>query len=217
VYWDTCIFLAWMNDERRPAGDMEGLGQIAELVERAEVVLITSTLTRAEILQSKTSKEAMKKYDALLRRSNVVPHNVDLPIARLTSELMDFYINSDFELLTPDAIHLATALHYSAHEFHTFDGSDAAKKPRRSKFTRCGLLKLDGNIAGRTMNVVRPSAAQFELSLPPLPLEGSFMLTPAEIPLEQGELPLRVNTESPKEDKVRSIRKITLPEDGEIK
>ncbi len=84
VYWDTCIFLAWMNNEVRPAGEMEGLGKIADLVERAEVTLITSTLTRAEILQSKTSAEAMKKYDSLLRRSNVVPQNVDLPISKLT-------------------------------------------------------------------------------------------------------------------------------------
>jgi hypothetical protein len=106
VYWDTCIFLAWMNDETRQAGEMEGLGKIAELVLRAEVTLVTSTITRAEILQSKTSPDAMKKYDGLLRRSNVVPQNVDLPIAKLTSELMDFYIDSDFELLTPDAIHL---------------------------------------------------------------------------------------------------------------
>ena len=140
-----------MNDEKRPLGDMEGLGKIAQLVERSEVVLITSTLTRAEILQSKTSTEAMKKYDLLLRRSNVVPHNLDLPIAKLTSELMDFYIGSDFELLTPDAIHLATAIHYNAHEFHTFDGVDVTKKPRRVKYKRCGLLNLNGNVGGRTI------------------------------------------------------------------
>jgi predicted nucleic acid-binding protein len=210
VYWDTCIFLAWMNDEKRQAGDMEGLGQIAELVQRAEVVLITSTLTRAEILQSKTSKEAMKKYDAILRRSNVVPHNVDLPIAKLTSEIMDFYINSDFELLTPDAIHLATALHYSAHEFHTFDGADATKKPKRSKFTRCGLLKLNGNIAGRAMSVVRPSAAQFELSLPPMPPETPFLLT-TDQPAEQGSLHLVEAADETRKD--APLRKIVLEDE----
>ena len=180
VYWDTCIFLAWMNDEKRPVGDMEGLGKIAQMVERAEVILITSTLTRAEILQSKTSTDAMKKYDLLLRRSNVVPHNVDLPIAKLTSELMDFYLDSDFELLTPDAIHLATALHYNAKEFQTFDGANSDKKPRRAKYKRCGLLALNGSVAGRTLAVIRPSAEQYELALPPVTPEDTFTLTPVD-------------------------------------
>ena len=169
-----------MNDEKRPVGDMEGLGKIAQLVERAEVILITSTLTRAEILQSKTGTDAMKKYDLLLRRSNVVPHNVDLPIAKLTSELMDFYLDSDFELLTPDAIHLATALHYNAKEFQTFDGANPDKKPRRAKYKRCGLLALNGSVAGRTLAVIRPSAEQYELALPPVTPEDTFTLTPVD-------------------------------------
>lgn len=193
VYWDTCIFLAWMNNEKRAAGDMEGLGKVADLVERAQLVLITSTLTRAEILQSKTDPAAMKKYDNLLRRSNVVPQNVDIPIAKLTSELMDFYLTSDFELLTPDAIHLATALHYNAHEFHTFDGVDATKKPRRTKYSRCGLLLLDGSVAGRSLKIHRPSAEQYELSLPPMPEESGeeFKLELSEQePTEQGKLHL---------------------------
>ena len=193
VYWDTCIFLAWMNDEKREAGDMEGLGKIAKLVDRAEVVLVTSTLTRAEMLHSKTSKEAMKKFDGLLRRSNVVAQNVDLPIAKLTSEVMDFYINSDFEMLTPDAIHLATAIYYSAHEFHTFDGVDGTKKPRKpTRYKRCGLLLLDGKVAGHNLKVRRPSADQYELNLPPLPTssEPQFELTQNEGTAEQGKLHL---------------------------
>jgi predicted nucleic acid-binding protein len=179
VYWDTCVFLAWMNNEQRGPGEMEGLGKIASLVERAEVILITSTITRAEILYSRTSAEAMKQYDTLLRRSNVVPQNVDLPIAKLTSELMDFYIKTDFELLTPDAIHLATAIHYNAAEFHTFDGVDPNQKPRNSKrYGRSGLLKLDGSVAGRALKVTRPSAVQLELGLSiPGDGESDFQLT----------------------------------------
>lgn len=204
VYWDTCIFLAWMNDERRPAGDMEGVSKVAELVERGEVVLITSTLTRAEILLSKTSAESMKKYDLLLRRSNVVPHNVDLPIAKLTSGLMDFYLDSDFELLTPDAIHLATAIHYNAHEFHTFDGCDPKRKPRRPKYKRCGLLSLDKNVAGRALRILRPSADQYDLAYPPLGAteeqpfllesinprageQGKLQLAPPPTPIDKGK------------------------------
>jgi len=192
VYWDTCVFLAWMKDEKRQPGDMEGLGKIASLVERAEVILVTSTLTRAEILNSMTSPDAMKKYDLLLRRSNVVPQNVDLPVAKLTSELMDFYLKSDFELLTPDAIHLATALHYSVNEFHTFDGADPKQKPRNKRYSRTGLLSLDGNVAGKVIKIVRPSADQYELSIPSFPeTSDEFQLVSSGSPIgEQIGLPL---------------------------
>lgn len=179
-----------MNNEIRPAGDMEGLGKIAELVLRAEVTLVTSTLTRAEILQSKTSPEALKKYDMLLRRSNVVAQNVDLPIAKLTSELMDYYLSSDFELLTPDAIHLATAIHVNVDEFQTFDGS-TPRKPRRSRYSRSGLLLLDGNVAGKSLTVRRPSADQYELSLPPLPGDSIFLLPYVSAEPEQSVLQLK--------------------------
>ncbi len=190
VYWDTCIFFAWMKNEKRQPGHMEGLRRIADLVERAQLVLITSTITRAEIYQSKTSPEAMKKYDNLLRRSNVVAQNVDLPIAKLTSELMEFYIDSDFELLTPDAIHLATAIHFNAHEFHTYDGLDP-RAPRRTKYKRCGLLLLDGNVAGHPLKIHVPSEDQYELTLKPIPDEGSLVLTPPDEPLAHQEaLPL---------------------------
>lgn len=134
----------------------------------------------------------MRKYNLIMRRPNVVSQNVDLPVAKLTSEIMDFYIASDFELLTPDAIHLATALHLNTHEFHTFDGSDASKKPRRSKYQRCGLLKLDGNVAGHKLSVVRPSAQQFGLFQGPAPVQGDFVLTSPELLTEQGTLALNV-------------------------
>jgi len=181
---------------------MEGLGRIAELVLRAEVTLVTSTITRAEILQSKTSADAMKKYDGLLRRSNVVPQNVDLPIAKLTSELMDFYIDSDFELLTPDAIHLATAIHYNVHEFHTFDGCKANLKPRRPKYKRAGLLLLNGNVAGRILKVIKPSADQFELGLKPVSAhdDGDFKLESVDVP-ERPKMRLVSDGKSPTKTK----------------
>lgn len=73
VYWDTCIFLAWLNNEIRPAGEMEGIQKVADLILKNDAILVTSTLTRAEILESKVSKGAIDKYDAVMRRSNVIP------------------------------------------------------------------------------------------------------------------------------------------------
>jgi predicted nucleic acid-binding protein len=166
IYWDTCVFLAWMKDEERGPGEMEALAKVAKLVQQDKVILVTSMLTRAEILESKLNPGVIEKYDLLTRRTNVVPQSLDLPVAKLTSKIRDFYVRTDFELLTPDAIHLATAVHYHADEFHTFDGSKK-KVPRDKRYKRCGLLLLDGSVAGHALKVCKPTADQYELRLKP--------------------------------------------------
>ncbi len=163
IYWDTCVFLAWMQNEKRAAGEMEGLDEVSSLVKKDKVVLVTSTLTRAEVLKGKVSKEAMEKYSKLFRRSNVVPLILDTPVSVLTSDIRDFYNPTDFELLTPDAIHLATAIHHKVTEFHTFDGCNPKRKPRKPDKQRCGLLLLDGNVAGHVLKIRKPNAEQLGL------------------------------------------------------
>lgn len=167
IYWDTCVFIAWIKDEVRTPGEMEGIKKVADLVEKEKVILITSMLTRAEILESKLKKGDLKKYDQVTRRSNVVPHDLDLPIAVLTSQIRDFYLKTDFELLIPDAIHLATAVHYNADEFHTFDGTNPRPPRNPKRYKRCGLLLLDGNVAGYNLKVCKPTSDQYELRLKP--------------------------------------------------
>lgn len=167
IYWDTCVFIAWMKDEERPAGEMEGVKRVADLVEKDEVILVTSMLTRAEILESKFTKANVKKYDQVTRRNNVAPQNLDLPVAILTSKIRDYYLSTDFELLTPDAIHLATAIHYNADEFHTFDGSNPRPPRNTTRYKRCGLLLLDGDVAGHKLKICKPTAEQYELKLKP--------------------------------------------------
>lgn len=27
-YWDTCLFLAWIKDEERPTGEMDGVAKL---------------------------------------------------------------------------------------------------------------------------------------------------------------------------------------------
>ena len=68
-----------------------------------------------------------------------------------------------------DAIHLATAIHYEAYEFHTFDGCRPGK-PRNKDKKRCGLLQLNGDVAGHRLAVCKPSAQQLSLlkGVPPL-------------------------------------------------
>ena len=51
-YWDANIFIAWLKNEKRKAGEMEGLAEIVWMVERNQAVMVTSVVSKSEVLQS---------------------------------------------------------------------------------------------------------------------------------------------------------------------
>lgn len=157
VYWDTCIILAWVQNENRPAGDLEGIRYYVNQIDNNEIVMISSAIHRTEILDSKITDDAKDKLEQLFKRRNVKSVQLDNRISNLSSEIRDYYrrqreTDGKPNLSTPDAIHLATAIQYSADEFHTFDEEDS----RGSR----GLLPLNGNVAGYPLKVLKPIALQ---------------------------------------------------------
>jgi predicted nucleic acid-binding protein len=163
--WDTCVFLSWLKNEPRTPSENSGILAIAKQIEKGEIIMITSALTRAEIFQGRLAKAEREKLARFFRRSNVYTLPLDDRVADLVSEIREHYSGTDFELLTPDAIHVATAIHYNADEFQTFDGSDPKRKPRDKSKKRCGLLLLDGSpIAGKhSLRIRKPDAFQLDL------------------------------------------------------
>jgi predicted nucleic acid-binding protein len=125
-YWDTCVFVAWIKDEQRPSGEMDGVREVIDRAKRREVILFTSVLTTTEVLQSKLPAGMETLFTGLMKR--IEQKSLDIKIARLAHDLRDHYARraAEFEnktLSTPDALHLATAIMYRANEFHTFDAS----------------------------------------------------------------------------------------------
>lgn len=79
----------------------------------------------------------------------------------LAGEIRDYQRKSSKKdaiknIRVPDAIHLASAIHYEAAEFHTFDG--ARRDGGVGK-----LLTLDGNVAGHRLRICTPKAEQLRL------------------------------------------------------
>ncbi len=68
LYWDSCVFIAWMKDEPRPAGEIDGIRDIVEKAKRREVSIITSTLTYAEVTEAKVGAGVMNIFDDLFKR-----------------------------------------------------------------------------------------------------------------------------------------------------
>ena len=159
-YWDTCLFLAWLKDEPRAQSEMDGVREVIERHKRREVKIITSTITRIEILNSKFPVGVDSLFSDLLKR--ITRLSVDTKIAAVAHDIRDYYSsrtadNNCKTLSTPDAIHLATAILYRANAFHTFDQSGDARS--------LGLLPLSGNVGGHNLEICIPSAQSPQLDL----------------------------------------------------
>jgi len=156
IYWDTCVLLAWIKDEARPNNEMDGVNDYAEKIHRNHITLITSVLTDAEILESTLDDSAKQRLEDFFKRPNCQKCEVDSKIIPLSSKIRDYYqqqkLNDGLPTLTlPDAIHLATAIHYEANAFHTFDERNESRKRR-------ALIPLNGNVAGYQLLICKPPA-----------------------------------------------------------
>ena len=151
-YWDTCLFLAWLKDEERKAGEMDGVREVIDRSKRREVKIMTSVLTAVEVLNAKIPAGMDTLFNGLMKRVN--RQGMDIRVANLAHDLRNHYAAKGGKTLsTPDAIHLGTAILYRADEFHTFDGE---------------LLPLSGDVGGHKLIICKPEAKrpQFDLRKP---------------------------------------------------
>lgn len=123
VHWDTCVLLAWVLGEKRSEADLEGLRRAGEAFDDGKLTLLTSVISRAEIFQGDITDEQRSRYRDLFRRPRFQEADVTRPVAELASTFRQRAQKQlGKKITTPDAIHLATAAHLKAREFHTFDG-----------------------------------------------------------------------------------------------
>ena len=159
-YWDTCLFLAWIKDEQRPTGEMDGVREVIQRFKRREVRIATSVLTQVEVLQSSLPAGVGHLLVDLMKR--IVRIGMDTKVASLAHDIRDYYAARKGEhggktLSTPDAIHLATAILYRVDEFHTFDNDGDSKS--------LGLIPLSGNVGGHKLVICKPQAKNPGLDL----------------------------------------------------
>lgn len=132
-YWDTCVFIAYLNDDRDGYGALiDDIGQFLNEARQGECLIHCSTITIAEITRANAAKSPHGDFSAFLRDLSgaVVPISPDPNVMALASELRSLaYIKTGGtrKLHTPDAIHLASAVtlaeayRVSLTAFHTFD------------------------------------------------------------------------------------------------
>ena len=163
-YWDTAPLIAWFTDEKRKKSEMDGLADVIEMVDRNDAVLMISVLWRAEVVDLDLSKPKRQRIEEEIDGRSFIELSIDGRILDLASEIRRYHKSSKKagtlkNIRTPDAIHLATAIHYDATEFHTFDGERPGKNP-------AGLISLSGNVAGHKLKICAPQASQLRLDFP---------------------------------------------------
>jgi len=148
-YWDTCIFLAWLKDEERKIGEMDGVREVIDRTKRREAKIMTSVLALVEVLSGRIPAGMDTLFKGMMKRVNQV--SMDGKVASLAHDIRNYAATSGSKVMaTPDAIHLATAILYRVNEFHTFDDA---------------LLQLSGNVAGHRLTICKPEAKRPQLDL----------------------------------------------------
>jgi predicted nucleic acid-binding protein len=161
-YWDTAPLIAWITDEKRSdPTEMDGLAEVVDLVEKGKAVLVTSVLWRAEVLSGSLTAPQRLRLKQVFDYRLIEEVGVDSRIMDLVAEIRAFHRKDTSKtrlknVRVPDAIHLATAIHFDVQEFHTFDG-------KRADGVRAGLLTLDGDVAGHRLKICAPHAQQLRL------------------------------------------------------
>jgi len=128
-YWDTCCFLAYLQNEPNTS---EKCASVLEEAENGNLMILTSALTLAEVIKLKGKKPLSKNENQKIKNffnnsDYIVVRNVDRVIAESARELMWKHQH----LHHKDSIHLATALHHRIKILETFDED---------------LLKINGHI-----------------------------------------------------------------------
>lgn len=154
VYWDSCIWIALLNKED---GRFENIVPLFERAKNKELVIYTSIVSLVEVAKTKgdASQEAESgiygngNFGGVFFYDFIERVQLDIPVALLARSFVECNIATPL-----DAIHLASACHYSCDVIYTYDAK---------------LLKLNGKSspAGHPLTILEPPSPEE----PPLPLQ----------------------------------------------
>lgn len=133
LYWDTNVFVAYLNDEKAAYGSyIDHIGQYLDEAKQGKCVIYTSTLTIAEVPRRRMVKSSYGSFTDFLSdyEGIIIQIAADPSVMHVAAEIKDLRYHKSGgirEVGTPDAIHLASALalintyEVSLTAFHTFD------------------------------------------------------------------------------------------------
>ena len=156
-YWDSCVFLALLQEETHKSGELEYLKKQARKFDIGALAIVTSSIALTEIFEARLSDENKAKFRSMYTRSNFQFIDASVQICQLASEIRGHYKISPIDGLypsTPDAIHVASAIVAQSNSkselfLITFDDENKKKE--------IALTKLSGLVASKyKLTICRP-------------------------------------------------------------
>jgi predicted nucleic acid-binding protein len=157
VYWDTCIFIAWLKDEKRKNLEMDGVAECVENALRGETLIVTGSHTNIELMPTALPPEQKARLEKLFKRRCLQRLPDDPKVSEIAEEIRTYYrVLADGKGVVDsfDALHLASAIHYRVDALYTFD---EGKRGGRN------LLLMDGDVAGHKLHICKPPVIQGRL------------------------------------------------------
>ncbi len=153
VYWDSCIFIAYISGEKRAQSELDGIDEQIERFDKNRLNICTSVITIAEVLRNRSKNDlAYSTFLKVTQRRNFLLSDVNRRITEIAHDIRNYSSKNkgtDADTLTlPDALHLATSIHHQCSILYTFDKTD---KPGKSK----SLVPLSGTIAGQYFQIIK--------------------------------------------------------------
>ncbi len=131
---------------------MKKLYEIENIVNQGRAIIFSSTVAIVEVLACHLTADQAAKFKGLIANPDTPFLSVDTRVAELAHEIRSYYAG---KVSTPDAIFVATAIHYEAIALHTYDG--------------CGKRKREGDLLG----LKQPIAGKYKMpiTVPEVPAE----------------------------------------------
>src|SRR5690242_14435434 len=93
VYWDSCIFIAWLTGEAKYPENLAGIAHYRSLHQTGEITIVTSTVSRVEVLDSKLRPDKAEVFKQFLNRTDVSLVDVRARISDLAHDVRNYYAN----------------------------------------------------------------------------------------------------------------------------
>ena len=155
VYWDTCIFFAWVKQEvRKDPAEMDGVHECVNRAMSGDTLIVTGSFTDLELLPGAFTPEQRRLFSLLFQRRCLQKLPDDPTVMSLAEEIRTYYVlNPDGKgvVESMDSMHLAAAIHFRVAALYTFD---EGKRGGRN------LLAMDGDVAGRKLKICKPPVTQ---------------------------------------------------------
>ena len=125
ICWDSCILIAWFNEEPDKALDL--IGATLKSVADNKINLLLSAVSFAEVLDVAGENRVGAAFEGFVKRPNTVLANVDERVGRIARDIRQaacVALNAgeiSKGVKSPDAMIVATAVLYRAEELYTYD------------------------------------------------------------------------------------------------